>query len=170
MSKIMMVLGIISLGLFSSCDKCKKADCQNGATCEKKVGDCVCATFYDGDKCDGEVKANYVGTYKGSAKLGGFVLPTSIVVGSGSGVSALTFKATITTPSGPAEYNITATLTDNTTYTIPAQTVSFSLIAPNTSAVISGSGTLSASSATATLNFKANADGLNYTAAFTGSK
>ncbi|MCB0482278.1 MAG: hypothetical protein KDC83_12670 [Flavobacteriales bacterium] len=172
MRKMMIAMFIASIGLFTSCDKCKKADCQNGATCEKKVGDCECATFYEGDKCENEVRAAFSGTYSGTAKLGTSTLPTSIAVSNGSGVSGLTFTATITTPSGSTIYNVTGTLTDNTNFTIPAQSVPFTLSPDprDVSAMMSGSGTLTGSSANATLNFKLNASQINLTAQFSGSK
>lgn len=52
--------------LLSSCNKCKKADCQNDASCEKREGICICTFLYEGEKCENEVRKSYVGTYNGT--------------------------------------------------------------------------------------------------------
>lgn len=52
------------MGLFSSCDKCKDVDCKNGASCNK--GDCECTAFFNGDKCETEVRASYNARYAGT--------------------------------------------------------------------------------------------------------
>lgn len=65
----LFAMAIAAMSLFASCDKCKKADCQNDATCEKKKGDCVCTDFYEGTKCETEVRKNYYGTFKGTASF-----------------------------------------------------------------------------------------------------
>ncbi|MGB0403152.1 MAG: hypothetical protein ACPGEG_03580, partial [Salibacteraceae bacterium] len=56
------------IGLFSSCDKCKDVDCLNSGTCDK--GECECTTFYSGDKCEAEIRADYNATYAGTFGFG----------------------------------------------------------------------------------------------------
>ena len=67
MRKFLVAIAVVSMGFFSSCDKCKDAGCENGATCEKKVGDCNCPEFYNGGTCSNEVRNDYVGTYIGTS-------------------------------------------------------------------------------------------------------
>ena len=52
--------------IFSSCDKCKDKDCQNGATCNHQNGDpiCTCPNLYEGDRCETETRSNYIGSYR----------------------------------------------------------------------------------------------------------
>lgn len=64
MNKLLIGFGIILMGLFSSCDKCKDVDCMNGGTCD--AGDCECATYYTGDKCESEARSSYNSTYAGT--------------------------------------------------------------------------------------------------------
>mgnify|MGYP000456740340 FL=1 len=60
-------LGIIALlVVFSSaCNKCRKLDCKNEATCEKREGVCNCNFLYTGELCEEEIRKSYVGTYDG---------------------------------------------------------------------------------------------------------
>lgn len=55
---------LISLGLFSSCDKCKDVTCFNGADCED--GECICGDWYSGENCETKVIEAYEGLYAGS--------------------------------------------------------------------------------------------------------
>ena len=64
MRNLVLGISIVILGLFSSCDKCKDADCKNGSSCSK--GDCECTTFFSGEKCDTEVRAIYNAKYAGT--------------------------------------------------------------------------------------------------------
>ncbi len=67
MKKTLYLSLIIALtALFSSCNKCNKADCQNDASCEKREGICKCTFLYEGEQCENEVRESYVGTYEGS--------------------------------------------------------------------------------------------------------
>lgn len=61
-------LGIIALIvlLSSACDKCKKLDCKNDATCEKREGVCNCNYLFSGEFCEEEIRKSYVGTYEGT--------------------------------------------------------------------------------------------------------
>ncbi len=65
--KKLLNLGIIALivVLSSACDKCKKLDCKNEATCEKREGVCNCNYLFSGEFCDEEIRKTYVGTYEG---------------------------------------------------------------------------------------------------------
>lgn len=60
-------LGIIALiiVLSSACNKCKKLDCKNDATCEKREGICNCNYLFSGELCEEEIRTNYVGIYEG---------------------------------------------------------------------------------------------------------
>lgn len=61
-------LGIIALivVLSSACNKCKKLDCKNDATCEKREGICNCNYLFSGELCEEEIRTNYVGIYEGA--------------------------------------------------------------------------------------------------------
>lgn len=66
--KKLTFLSILTLfvGLFSSCNKCKDLDCQNGATCEKREGVCICTFLYEGELCADEIRKTYAGKYNGT--------------------------------------------------------------------------------------------------------
>lgn len=63
-----LTMALAAISFLSSCDKCKKADCQNEATCEKKVGDCVCTDYFEGDKCETEVRKAFFDKFTGTVK------------------------------------------------------------------------------------------------------
>ena len=84
MKKFLIAIAVVSLGLFSSCDKCKDKTCENTASCDKKTGDCsnvclnggtsdastgscACPDFFNGGTCSNEVRNDYVGTYIGTS-------------------------------------------------------------------------------------------------------
>ena len=86
MRKFLIAIAVLSLGLFSSCDKCKDKTCENTASCDKKTGDCsnvcvnggtsdastgscACPEFYNGGTCSNEVRNDYVGTYIGTSTV-----------------------------------------------------------------------------------------------------
>lgn len=64
----MLLIGALVLG---SCKKCKKKDCQNDASCSLLNNEAVCACkdFYEGDRCETEIRSTYVGVYTGTPKL-----------------------------------------------------------------------------------------------------
>jgi len=59
-----LVILLISLGLFSSCDKCKDISCENGGDCED--GECICGDWYTGDNCETKIVEAYEGLYSGT--------------------------------------------------------------------------------------------------------
>ena len=86
MRKFLIAIAVLSIGLFSSCDKCKDKTCENTASCDKKTGDCsnvcvnggtsdastgscACPEFYNGGTCSNEVRNDYVGTYIGTSTV-----------------------------------------------------------------------------------------------------
>ncbi|MBD79154.1 MAG: hypothetical protein CL840_09560 [Crocinitomicaceae bacterium] len=86
MNKLFLALAVISLGFFSSCNKCKDKTCLNSASCDKKTGDCSdvclnggtsstangacsCTEFYDGAVCDNEIRNDLAGSYSGTLEF-----------------------------------------------------------------------------------------------------
>ena len=84
MRKFLVAIAVVSMGFFSSCDKCKDKTCENAASCDKKTADCsnvcvnggtsdastgscACTEFYNGGTCSNEVRNDYVGTYIGTS-------------------------------------------------------------------------------------------------------
>lgn len=66
--KRILNFGMVALLIMvsSACNKCRKLDCKNDASCEKRVGVCNCSYLYSGELCEDETRKNYVGTYDGN--------------------------------------------------------------------------------------------------------
>lgn len=173
MRKLFLALALVSMGFFSSCDKCKDAGCENGATCEKKVGDCVCGTFYEGAKCDTETRSLYNNTYSGSLAIPSFpTLPTSIVITSdGSVVTAQNYEITITTsPISTTVIPVKGALTSKSAFELVRTKVPFTLVPGETEAYVSGTGVFTGDSCTADLTIQLALSGTAFSAKYTGKK
>lgn len=59
----LLTIGAFGAVTYTACkkDECKDVVCNNGGTCSS--GKCVCATGYEGDKCETKFNAKYVGTW-----------------------------------------------------------------------------------------------------------
>ncbi len=69
------------LTLFSSCndDPCKDTVCQNGGTCNETTGNCNCPSGYEGNSCETQANAKFVGTYGAVETCGGTGSPAYVV-------------------------------------------------------------------------------------------
>ncbi len=166
MRKLFLALSIVSMGLFSSCDKCKDKTCENSASCDKKTADCsnvcvnggtsnssdgscACAEYYNGGTCSKEVRSDYVGTYIGNFTdigSGEVDIDTMVVELSGTDVKMLVLKAY----GYEDDPDVTLELTTNTafkfSYSIPDNgdvlkvvgTGTFSRTSMNMETVVSG--------------------------------
>jgi hypothetical protein len=149
---------IAAMSFFASCDKCKKADCQNDATCEKKVGDCVCTDFYEGDKCETEVRKAYFGTFSGTITftLFGSTSTDDIKMTASSYSTAQNFQ--LKDSEDATAGAIYCQLTSKTAFKITGDT--------ETDGDFSGTGTISKSSLTASGNYTITEGGLNLAVPF----
>ena len=166
MRKLFLAVAVVSLGLFSSCDKCKDKTCENSASCDKKTADCsnvcvnggtsnssdgscACAEYYNGGTCSKEVRSDYVGTYIGNFTdigSGEVDIDTMVVELSGTDVKMLVLKAY----GYEDDPDVTLELTTNTafkfSYSIPDNgdvlkvvgTGTFSRTSMNMETVVSG--------------------------------
>jgi hypothetical protein len=170
MKKVLFGLMIASIGLFSSCDKCKDKDCKNGASCDKKTGECAdvcenggtsstddgscsCTTYYKGDKCEAQVRSDYYGTYLGTATTGsGETSPMAITVEArGTNVQHLQTQIPIRKRSNDVVVTETfeASLTSATTVELVERSFDESYF--GLPASVKGTGTISKSKLDATL-------------------
>jgi len=174
MNKIFLALAVLSMGLFSSCDKCKDADCKNGATCEKKVGDCNCAAFYEGSKCDTETRTRYNHNYTGTLEIPPSfpTMPTIIAITSdGTVASAQNYKIVVTTgQNSSTTIDIKGNLTSTTAFEIVRTKVPFSLVPGETEAFVSGTGVFAGDSCTADITIQLALSGTAFTAKYAGAK
>lgn len=174
MKKFLFLIPALAIALgFSACNKCKKADCQNNASCEKKEGKCVCTEFYEGDKCENEIRKKYYGKYSGNASIQGtpFTVPVTM---SAYGSRPDQLKAVIELIGG--ESTMVVTLSDPDNYT--TDKVSTSIISPMDGkpldVTVSGSGKISSSSLTGTFiitgDFFRNGTSIPLSADYSGTK
>lgn len=58
---------------YTSCnkDECKDVVCQNGGTCNADNGSCICATGYEGTKCETKVAEKFIKTWSATDKKTG---------------------------------------------------------------------------------------------------
>jgi hypothetical protein len=126
MKKLLFLFAIASMTFLSSCNKCKDDPCKNGASCDKKTGDCTCTTYYTGSDCSGEIRASYVGKYDGTM--------TTTFAGQGSsddgvveveldGTDAKALKLVLPTEPGEKAMEIDLTLTSATAFEANAKFV-----------------------------------------------
>lgn len=139
------LLGSISLGI-QSCtkDPCENVVCQNGGVSEADGEDCLCdcEIGYEGDRCELEVRAKYMGNYlaSGSDNQGGSYTNWTVIL---SNSSSAVNKFLINLQNGGI--TLTATLNaEGTGYTIEPSTVG--------GYSFTGSGSLTSTSMTLTLN------------------
>lgn len=154
MKKLLMIVPALLLALgFASCDKCKKADCQNDATCEKKEGKCNCSTFFEGEKCETELRKKYYGKFIGNVELNGAQIPVPVTV-SAYGSEANKLTAVVDLTGGSA--TLVCTLSNATDYTTNEVTTTITNPADGKplEVKVSGTGTISATSLTSNLLIK----------------
>lgn len=173
MKKLLMAFAVLSMGIFASCDKCKDVDCNNGGTCDD--GDCTCAAYYSGEKCDTEVRAKYAGDYNGMIDIPSFQskLPTTIkVTNPGSVASVQGMQLVVVTDSmgSTTTIDLTTNLTSNTAIEVPSTKVPFTLIPGETEAFIAGTGVYSGDSLTANITIQGAVSGFTADAEYKGSK
>jgi hypothetical protein len=161
MKKILFVLAVVSVGLLSSCNKCKDDPCKNGASCDKKSGDCECTTYYEGNDCSGEVRAKYNNSYSGTVflEIDSAYLPTTVAVQSeGSDPTGLKYTLNIVTgPGTTSNIDITGKLTSTTEFSIDRTKVPMSILKNKTgddSAYVEGKGYFTSDSLSATLSIQ----------------
>jgi hypothetical protein len=142
---IFLTLGAFTAVTVTSCntDECKDVVCNNGGTCVG--GSCSCLTGYEGVNCQTEVRASYAGDYKGSGtdNSGGTYTNWTISFAS-AGTTATNMNMILKNGAGATVLTLPVQLTTNTTYQITSTTVG--------SFTYSGSGTVSPTVATATIN------------------
>jgi hypothetical protein len=175
MKKFLVLLAVASVGLLSSCNKCKDDPCKNGASCDKKTGDCTCTTFYEGSDCATEIRKKYDGTYSGNLVASGQAMPTDVKVEStGSSATEQTFTLTVTTsPVSQAVYEVKATLTSPTEFEVEPTDANITIIPGSSTGKISGSGTYDGNKMEATIKIQATdgpANGFVVTGTYEGEK
>lgn len=151
----LLVLSASFLGLtLTGCkDECKDVVCQNGGTCEE--GTCLCVSGYEGENCETEVRAKFIGSYSvsESCQSGNYNFNFNITASSASVTSIIINNF----------YDIGINVTANisgTTVTIPNQTVTQSGSALN----VSGSGQLNGNILTLTYTISSGSDSDSCTA------
>lgn len=143
----MAVLGISTSVFFSGCkkDPCKDVVCQNsGVPTESTDGEtcaCECTAGYEGEFCETESRAKFIGTYTASDAC------------STSGSS--TYTTTISTSSASADKvllsNFWGVFTNPVTATVAGSTITIASQDPdNDGYKVSGNGTISGSTITFT--------------------
>lgn len=172
MKKLFFVLAVFSMGLLTSCNKCKDKSCENGASCDKKSGDCsnvcknggassasdgtcTCTEFYEGKTCADEVRANYYGTYSGSITANGNNLPSVVMVAdSTEEATGLKLSVTVTIPGTSAnKFVVMANLTDATNLEIVKTEINTSL-GQGTKGELTGTGSFDGKKMTGKMNIK----------------
>ncbi|MDP4933455.1 MAG: hypothetical protein NWR30_01975, partial [Salibacteraceae bacterium] len=58
------MLSIICVAMMSSCNDCRKLNCQNDSYCQQ--GECFCGKWYSGEDCSLFFTRNYSGKYYGN--------------------------------------------------------------------------------------------------------
>lgn len=117
-----------------SSSSCALTNCINGGTCLN--GNCNCPTWYEGDNCGQEVRAKFLGTYKGTINAYDYLHP--------NGLNGAVTTAFSTHPEGPqyismdGSYMKIQLTSPSGTFDIPTQSVG--------SSTWSGSGSFSGNS------------------------
>ena len=98
--------------VFNGCDKCKDVVCING-DCNK--GNCDCYDWYEGDKCENEMREKFYGTYEGTLNCDGESHPVySILSEAGNELNKIAWDS-----------GWYLELTSSTEFTVPEQLVTY---------------------------------------------
>jgi hypothetical protein len=163
----LLTVGTFCAVLYSSCSKsstdpCSSVTCKNGGVCSS--GACVCKSGYGGVYCDTAYRTLYANTYKGNGQDNG--TPTN---------TYSNYTLTLINPNDTNYISMTATgkFSDGTVhFTAPIILSNFSLTGTTTFTLASttyngfiytGTGTVSATSASLTLNEDSAGHILTYT-------
>lgn len=161
---MLKTIAALALGItLYSCGKCKKLDCQNDAGCSVLNGKatCTCKDFYEGERCDSEVRAAYYGQYTGktTVTVSGVKFEGTIQFSLESYKGADNFKM-VSTSSNGSTTTWYCRLTSNNDFTISG-------ISDNDIRSIEGSGTLSGSNLKASGNYTVVENGVSIKALYT---
>jgi len=190
MRKLFLAVAVVSMGLFSSCDKCKDKTCENSASCDKKTADCSnvcvnggtsdastgscsCTEFYNSSTCSNEVRNDLAGEYKGNMTLGALGDYGSVAVVSNSGPDATGQKFVITTTIAPgvtSVIEILGNLTSKDSVTLVETVVPFTLLPSENSARVTGTGFYVDGKMDATVYLVTIPTGIKITATYVGRK
>ena len=70
---LMLTVALFTLGTMTtmqSCkNECKDVTCENAGTCNEDDGTCDCTTGYEGEFCETEERAKFVGSYNASGPI-----------------------------------------------------------------------------------------------------
>lgn len=142
-----LTIGAFTAITYTACnkDECKDVVCNNGGTCVSGV--CQCTTGFTGTNCETQIRSKYFNTYKGngSDNEGGTYTNWSLKFYS-VGSDALGMGMDLLDDNNASQGAFTIKLNTNTTFTVDAKTSGLYSY--------TGSGTITESTATLTLNEK----------------
>jgi hypothetical protein len=143
----LLTIGAFAAVTYTACnkDKCKDVVCQNGGTCND--GNCICTFAYTGSKCETAIRDSYQNTYKGSGsdnQGGTYTNWKAKFTNLGTDATAMTMALSDETATTTLEFTIK--LTSASAFTV--NDVSIGGLA------YTGSGTISTSAVSLTLNEK----------------
>lgn len=58
---------IFSVVMFSCSDNCADVDCGANGSCDEDSGACICDEWYEGDRCENETRAKFLGSWSSSS-------------------------------------------------------------------------------------------------------
>jgi hypothetical protein len=107
-----LVYSLLALSIsFSSCDKCKDVDCVNG-DCNK--GNCDCYPWYEGERCEDEMREKFYARYDGTLTIDGESEPAyTILSEAGNELNKVDWGGSY------------ILLTSSTEFTIPEQLITY---------------------------------------------
>ena len=189
MRKLFLAIAVVSMGFFSSCDKCKDKTCENAASCDKKTADCsnvcvnggtsdastgscACTEFYNGGTCSNEVRNDYVGTYVGALAVGDELYGTSIVASNfGTDATAQSFKIAITLAQGRiSNIDVNGMLTAKDSVIMPRTLMPLTIMPGETEGYVKGTGYYLNNKLIALMTIQGKLSGFSLGATYSGEK
>ena len=165
---VILLTGIFCAVLYTSCSKdaCKGITCLNNAPCSG--GMCTCPSGVGGNNCQTIYRLQYKGTYVGIGfkDTGSLTTESAIMVFNPTADSIYTNMTVVITDSSNHIVNVTLPITlSNITASGSAFTLKTSVI-NDTTTIISGTGNVSATSASLNLTIRDKVDTLYRTVSY----
>ena len=190
MRNFLVAIAVVSMGFFSSCDKCKDKTCENAASCDKKTADCsnvcvnggtsdastgscACTEFYNGGTCRNEVRNDLKGDYTGTLSIPGVGnFGTSIAASNfGTDATAQSFKIAITlAPGSITNIDVNGVLTAKDSVIMPRTLVPLTIMPGETEGYVSGTGYYLNNKLIASMTIQGKLSGFSLGATYSGEK
>jgi len=84
---------ILGLFFFACGNPCDDIDCGPNGTCVEESESCLCDQYYEGTRCETEVRAKFVGAWSGTGTCGPSTFPLDVNISQALNVNEITINS-----------------------------------------------------------------------------